>query len=982
MIIHSFPTRYFFQSSKVLLLILFWTGVQLNIYSQVTFIADPNPDTTTQASRPNLLYEWKGYIYFNATTTTGNSLWRTDGTEKGTQRVLDGITVREIYGDEDNLWLGAHTQTTGTELWRGDGSPYNFHLIKDFKPGSSSSYPSDFITINSLTFFIANIADLGRELWVSDGTIAGTHLVKDLNPGKGGSNILTLTSFQNQCYFILESQHDHWELWKSDGSASGTVNIISKPFNANRFKPAGSLLAFQNELFFFAANDSVWGLWKSDGSDAGTEFLVSTPDTKGQFISHPTKLLFLTSSPSNRQGTALWEASGEKWNLELLYDFGSFSPDRIMPFNGSWLLAGSSSFWITDGTRAGTRLLKEHTEVHTLSDNWVNLGRQAVISYGQKLWVTDGTESNTRAIENGYIPLTNFFFLTYAYNVAGLNGMAFFPASFEAGYGEDIELWKSDGTDAGTGIFKDLFDVPLGASMYLEALNEEQMFFRAESGSGIELWRSDGTAEGSYLVKDICKGPDGSRPNMGIFLEKEWYFSASECDSGQAKIQTLWKTDGTASGTVKVSDIQTGGAYSSFSNKVQVNGKIFFSGSEIIPNTYSDPEPWVSDGTASGTFQLKNITQGSGRWQYSDPVQFTAIGNHVIFSADERSLTGRELWISDGSKAGTKLVKDIYSGQRDGLKAYRPFFTLKDKVIFQASSKSLGEELWTTDGRPQATSLLKDINEDVSHASPFIVGRYMDKIIIANQILERFHIWLSDGTPAGTNAVPDMDFAYIQPIKQDFMPEIDYLLFGASKSKDIGTELWRTDGTPQGTYQLTQIALQRSTSLFSHFIYFKGLIYFLAKPGGSDRNTIWQTDGTPEGTYSAEGSDRGDPYFNPKELFLFKDELYFIADHPGHGESLFRFKPLTRKNTLKLPELKIFPNPATSLLHVSWPEMLEQHATFTFFDIQGRKAYETVAGRIDGTGPFLISLNGIQPGAYFLHVEQEKQRLRGKLIVF
>src|SRR5205085_12384357 len=122
---------------------------------------------------------------------------------------------------------------------------------------------------------------------------------------------------------------------------------------------------------------------------------------------------------------------------------------------------------------------------------------------------------------------------------------------------------------------------------------------------GVELWKSDGTADGTVLVRDIVVGSSNSSPsNLTRFDDKTLFFMANGAN--------LWKTDGTADGTVLVKTIIFG---SSPANLTKVGGMLFFT---------------VDDGSAAAIF---------------------AVGGH-----------GLELWKSDGTTAGTKLVKDIKPG--------------------------------------------------------------------------------------------------------------------------------------------------------------------------------------------------------------------------------------------------------------------------------------------------------------------------------
>jgi ELWxxDGT repeat protein len=81
------------------------------------------------------------------------------------------------------------------------------------------------------------------------------------------------------------------------------------------------------------------------------------------------------------------------------------------------------------------------------------------------------------------------------------------------------------------------------------ALGNRVYFSGHDELHGFELWTSDGTAEGTHMVKDIYPGPMGTVEDIYprfARLGKELYFSASDGVHGQE----LWKTDGTAEGTV------------------------------------------------------------------------------------------------------------------------------------------------------------------------------------------------------------------------------------------------------------------------------------------------------------------------------------------------------------------------------------------------------------------------------------------------
>ena len=82
--------------------------------------------------------------------------------------------------------------------------------------------------------------------------------------------------------------------------------------------------------------------------------------------------------------------------------------------------------------------------------------------------------------------------------------------------------------------------------MYLTNFNGTLLFAANDGTDGTELWRSDGTSAGTYMVKDIYAGVSGGNPTWLTVMNGAVYFSA--CDSTHG--YELWKSDGTSSGTV------------------------------------------------------------------------------------------------------------------------------------------------------------------------------------------------------------------------------------------------------------------------------------------------------------------------------------------------------------------------------------------------------------------------------------------------
>lgn len=71
------------------------------------------------------------------------------------------------------LYFVASTASSGNELWRSDGTPEGTYLLKDIVPGVDSSQPMDLTNVNG-TLYFSVLTSPGAALWKSNGTISST----------------------------------------------------------------------------------------------------------------------------------------------------------------------------------------------------------------------------------------------------------------------------------------------------------------------------------------------------------------------------------------------------------------------------------------------------------------------------------------------------------------------------------------------------------------------------------------------------------------------------------------------------------------------------------------------------------------------------------------------------------------------------------------------------------------------------------------
>ena len=345
-----------------------------------------------------------------------------------------------------------------------DADPHPARSISVSQPGDGAAR---FVRFGGKLYFSSNDAAIGRELHATDGTLANTALVADILPGRGHAAPRALASVRGELWFAAFHTSHGSELYATDGTASGTRLLLDLLPSHPGSDPLGFTELADGRVVFGATTGPLQqSIYVSDGSPKGTARLAT----------------FALPAKAYKLACEIVPFPGRK---RLLYVSTSPTTGREL--------------WITDGSKAGTQLLKDIVPGPDGSDpeHFVALPSGKLLfnattkGEGKELWITDGTNAGTRQV------------------------LAIYPG-------------ETSGAELRTHAI-------LGGSVY---------FTGHDPVHGRELWRTDGTANGTSLAADIVPGPNSSDPEHLVQAGKRILFAASDLVHGSE----LWSSDGTAQG--------------------------------------------------------------------------------------------------------------------------------------------------------------------------------------------------------------------------------------------------------------------------------------------------------------------------------------------------------------------------------------------------------------------------------------------------
>lgn len=314
---------------------------------------------------------------------------------------------------------------------------------------------------------------------------------------------------------------------------------------------------------------------------------------------------------------------------------------------------------------------------------------------------------------------------------------------------------------------------PTGGFVHATTLHNNELYYNANTTDGnVELWQTDGSSIGTKLIKSIPAGQTGSFKRSGWDIEsvgEKVYFTVSNrsrtdiapgsCEPpGQA---SLWASDGTEMGTEQLTVLGGVGGCdlkSYTAHLYEADDELIGFGWETFGSGGFVNHLLVSDGTQAGTssqsLSIRNyrspmaelngewfvlaanaIPESGGLWKLTPgeapslvksfefnaflgpwPRGLTEV-NGSLYMAGVGDESGSELWTSDGTTEGTRLVVDALPGPRDGVRNVFQMATGQNELHFLARNQASIEtdivaesnySLWKSDGTENGTALVGD----------------------------------------------------------------------------------------------------------------------------------------------------------------------------------------------------------------------------------------------------------------------------------
>lgn len=305
-----------------------------------------------------------------------------------------------------------------------------------------------------------------------------------------------------------------------------------------------------------------------------------------------------------------------------------------------------------------------------------------------------------------------------------------------------IQLWKTNTSASGAALVKSLGMNSMPLNGPLEVINNK-LFFTTDS----QIWVSDGTGSGTFVLYS-------SGSYCFFQFNSKLYFSVYNINPA---LSGMYVSDGTVSGTTLLKNFVTRGlGDDGVYNYVEFNNKIIFTAKrgKLNGTDVLYMEIWSTDGTPGGFVRLDSLYGDGRRYAGGNGPEnnrsqyFRAYNGYLYFVFINSTTVTDELWRTDGTVNGAAYFSV----------AAHPLIEYNGKLILAGGDSNTGTELYSSDGTPAGTTLVKDINTSSpgflgSNPSNFNITCHKLFFVAVDtgiNITNRSRIWVTDGTTNGT----------------------------------------------------------------------------------------------------------------------------------------------------------------------------------------------------------------------------------------
>ncbi len=578
----------------------------------------------------------------------------------------------------------------------------------------------------------------------------------------------------------------------------------------------------------------------------------------------------------------------------------------------------------SDFTISGTKLF-------FIASDDINLG----------LWVTDGTSAGTTKLTPSSAPLNSSF------DIVSFNNKIYFT------YNDGIngyELWVSDGTIAGTKLFKDINPGSAGSFPKNFTVANNKLFFITDIDQ--KLFVCDGTPAGTTIIKNNGAIIFNGLSQFAI-LNNDIYFTS---DNGTGTGYGMWKSDGTAGGTVLV---MPNIASSAPGDYAVLNNTLFFSADDGVHGT----ELWTTNGTTAGTGLVINLrADGNGIFYGGSPLNMIVYKNKVYFTASDDT-HGAELFSSDGTAAGTQMVKDMQPGAEGSVPQRSVIYN--GNLYFSCYNGSAATGLWTSDGSTAGTILIKQ----GGNGSPFLRDTrfapvFNNKLYFIVNDLQYYPLWVTDGSTAGTKQAVFQNTAspaFSTPISGNFNFALynSELYFAGTYVPTIGFS-WGIEPTKitNGILPVTWLGIQAQWA------------------NESEVKVSWQVAQEENvKDYTVQESNDGNNFTNACTQFPTNANHYScLIPASNNNLKYYRIRledidgkisfssMVTLRNNIS-SSISVYPNPAKEKLYING---VSDFSKVVITDATGK----IISRSILSSGEHFLNINHLSKGIYFLKIER------------